>query len=167
MLAVILFSLFLVFCKFDPFFWVSSIRVSLSGLEITIDNQKKLRKLDSVSSEDVYALMYFLFHFPFMQVVRAGLNADIAPDLVANQLNVRNGALVLLVHFPLLRVPINELPSTYVRCPELVMTNYVAVRLYSPKFPIWCYRFLVTVLPPRLVYFPPQGVLLVTSYLGI
>ncbi|KHN13227.1 Protease Do-like 8, chloroplastic [Glycine soja] len=31
------------------------------------------------------------------QVVRAGLNVDIAPDLIANQLNVRNGALVLLV----------------------------------------------------------------------
>ncbi|XP_016559044.2 protease Do-like 8, chloroplastic [Capsicum annuum] len=31
------------------------------------------------------------------KVVRAGLNIDIAPDLVANQLNVRNGALVLLV----------------------------------------------------------------------
>ncbi|KAG4969755.1 hypothetical protein JHK85_036176 [Glycine max] len=30
-------------------------------------------------------------------VVRAGLNVDIAPDLIANQLNVRNGALVLLV----------------------------------------------------------------------
>ena len=31
------------------------------------------------------------------KVVRAGLNVDIAPDLIANQLNVRNGALVLLV----------------------------------------------------------------------
>ncbi|KAM3361376.1 protease Do-like 8, chloroplastic [Capsicum galapagoense] len=31
------------------------------------------------------------------KVVRAGLNIDVAPDLVANQLNVRNGALVLLV----------------------------------------------------------------------
>nr|KYP40795.1 hypothetical protein KK1_037839 [Cajanus cajan] len=30
-------------------------------------------------------------------VVRAGLNVEIAPDLIANQLNVRNGALVLLV----------------------------------------------------------------------
>ncbi|XP_075493379.1 protease Do-like 8, chloroplastic [Primulina tabacum] len=33
----------------------------------------------------------------FGKVVRAGLNIDIAPDLIANQLNVRNGALVLLV----------------------------------------------------------------------
>ncbi|KAH1215730.1 Protease Do-like 8, chloroplastic [Glycine max] len=33
----------------------------------------------------------------FGKVVRAGLNVDIAPDLIANQLNVRNGALVLLV----------------------------------------------------------------------
>lgn len=31
------------------------------------------------------------------KVVRAGLNVDIAPDLIANQLNVRNGALVLKV----------------------------------------------------------------------
>ncbi|KAF3338210.1 protease Do-like 8 [Carex littledalei] len=31
------------------------------------------------------------------RVVRAGLDIEIAPDLVANQLNVRNGALVLLV----------------------------------------------------------------------
>lgn len=33
----------------------------------------------------------------FGKVVRAGLNVDIAPDLVANQLNVRNGALILQV----------------------------------------------------------------------
>lgn len=33
----------------------------------------------------------------FGKVVRGGLNVDIAPDLIANQLNVRNGALVLLV----------------------------------------------------------------------
>ncbi|XP_027923703.1 protease Do-like 8, chloroplastic isoform X1 [Vigna unguiculata] len=33
----------------------------------------------------------------FGKVVRAGLDVDIAPDLIANQLNVRNGALVLLV----------------------------------------------------------------------
>lgn len=33
----------------------------------------------------------------FGKVVRAGLNIDIARDLIANQLNVRNGALVLLV----------------------------------------------------------------------
>ncbi|KAI9153885.1 hypothetical protein LWI28_017965 [Acer negundo] len=31
------------------------------------------------------------------KVFRAGLNVDIAPDLVANQLNVRNGALILQV----------------------------------------------------------------------
>lgn len=33
----------------------------------------------------------------FGKVVRAGLNVDYAPDLVANQLNVRNGALILQV----------------------------------------------------------------------
>ncbi|KAK9741144.1 hypothetical protein RND81_03G084900 [Saponaria officinalis] len=40
----------------------------------------------------------------FGKVVRAGLNVDIAPDLVASQLNVRNGALVL-------QVPINSLAA--------------------------------------------------------
>ncbi|KAF1879368.1 hypothetical protein Lal_00005834 [Lupinus albus] len=40
----------------------------------------------------------------FGKVVRAGLNVDIAPDLIANQLNVRNGALVLVV-------PANSLAS--------------------------------------------------------
>ncbi|KAH9618622.1 hypothetical protein KSS87_000924 [Heliosperma pusillum] len=38
------------------------------------------------------------------KVVRAGLNVDIAPDLVASQLNVRNGALVL-------QVPVNSLAA--------------------------------------------------------
>ncbi|XP_028780456.1 protease Do-like 8, chloroplastic [Neltuma alba] len=33
----------------------------------------------------------------FGKVVRAGLNVDIAPDLIASQLNVRNGALILQV----------------------------------------------------------------------
>ncbi|KAL3629363.1 Protease Do-like 8, chloroplastic [Castilleja foliolosa] len=33
----------------------------------------------------------------FGKVVRAGLNVEIAPDLIANQLNVRNGALILQV----------------------------------------------------------------------
>lgn len=33
----------------------------------------------------------------FGKVVRAGLNVEIAPDLIANQLNIRNGALILLV----------------------------------------------------------------------
>ncbi|XP_051118097.1 protease Do-like 8, chloroplastic isoform X2 [Andrographis paniculata] len=33
----------------------------------------------------------------FGKVVRAGLNVDIAPDLIANQLNVRNGVLILQV----------------------------------------------------------------------
>ncbi|XP_074286565.1 protease Do-like 8, chloroplastic isoform X2 [Silene latifolia] len=38
------------------------------------------------------------------KVVRAGLNVDIAPDLVASQLNIRNGALVL-------QVPMNSLAA--------------------------------------------------------
>jgi hypothetical protein len=37
--------------------------------------------------------------FSRAKVVRAGLDVEFAPDLVANQLNVRNGALVLLVIF--------------------------------------------------------------------
>ncbi|KDP27141.1 hypothetical protein JCGZ_19840 [Jatropha curcas] len=40
----------------------------------------------------------------FGKVVRAGLNVEIAPDLIANQLNVRNGALIL-------QVPGNSLPA--------------------------------------------------------
>ncbi|XP_061346162.1 protease Do-like 8, chloroplastic [Gastrolobium bilobum] len=40
----------------------------------------------------------------FGKVVRGGLNVDIAPDLIANQLNVRNGALVL-------KVPANSLAA--------------------------------------------------------
>ncbi|KAK7365077.1 hypothetical protein VNO80_13865 [Phaseolus coccineus] len=40
----------------------------------------------------------------FGKVVRGGLNVDVAPDLIANQLNVRNGALVL-------RVPANSLAA--------------------------------------------------------
>lgn len=31
------------------------------------------------------------------QVVRVGLDVDIAPDAIANQLNARNGALILQV----------------------------------------------------------------------
>lgn len=46
------------------------------------------------------------------KVVRAGLNADIAPDLVANQLNVRNGALVLLVPGDSLAAKAGLLPTT-------------------------------------------------------
>lgn len=42
--------------------------------------------------------MFILFLLvPPCQVVRAGLNVDIAPDLIANQLNVRYGALILQV----------------------------------------------------------------------
>ncbi|KAJ9683681.1 hypothetical protein PVL29_019312 [Vitis rotundifolia] len=46
------------------------------------------------------------------KVVRAGLNADIAPDLVANQLSVRNGALVLLVPGDSLAAKAGLLPTT-------------------------------------------------------
>jgi len=43
-------------------------------------------------------LWRILFHNLSFKVVRAGLNVDVAPDLIANQLNVRNGALVLRVN---------------------------------------------------------------------
>ncbi|KAF5725343.1 protease Do-like 8 chloroplastic [Tripterygium wilfordii] len=46
------------------------------------------------------------------KVVRAGLNVDIAPDVVANQLNVRNGALVLLVPGNSLAAKVGLLPTT-------------------------------------------------------
>lgn len=46
------------------------------------------------------------------RVVRAGLNLDIAPDLIASQLNVRNGALVLLVPANSLAAKAGILPTT-------------------------------------------------------
>ncbi|KAJ0100228.1 hypothetical protein Patl1_21919 [Pistacia atlantica] len=46
------------------------------------------------------------------KVVRAGLNLDIAPDLVANQLNVRNGAVVLQVPANSLAAKAGILPTT-------------------------------------------------------
>ncbi|CAI9283202.1 unnamed protein product [Lactuca saligna] len=48
----------------------------------------------------------------FGKVVRAGLNIEIAPDVVANQLNVRNGALVLLVPTNSPAAKIGLLPTT-------------------------------------------------------
>ncbi|KAF6136662.1 hypothetical protein GIB67_016118 [Kingdonia uniflora] len=48
----------------------------------------------------------------FGKVVRAGLNLEIAPDLVANQLNVRNGALVLQVPGNSLAAKAGILPTT-------------------------------------------------------
>nr|GLL26609.1 protease Do-like 8, chloroplastic isoform X2 [Ipomoea trifida] len=46
------------------------------------------------------------------KVVRAGLNIDFAPDAIANQLNVRNGALVLLVPGNSLAAKAGILPTT-------------------------------------------------------
>ncbi|XP_058096510.1 protease Do-like 8, chloroplastic isoform X1 [Magnolia sinica] len=48
----------------------------------------------------------------FGKVVRAGLNLEIAPDLVANQLNVRNGALVLQVPRNSLAAKAGLVPTT-------------------------------------------------------
>ncbi|CAK9178943.1 unnamed protein product [Ilex paraguariensis] len=48
----------------------------------------------------------------FGKVVRAGLNVDIAPDLIANQLNVRNGALILQVPLNSLAAKAGLLPTT-------------------------------------------------------
>ncbi|GAV58113.1 PDZ_2 domain-containing protein/Trypsin_2 domain-containing protein [Cephalotus follicularis] len=48
----------------------------------------------------------------FGKVARAGLNVDIAPDLVANQLNVRNGALILLIPGNSLAAKAGLLPTT-------------------------------------------------------
>ncbi|KAM7506742.1 hypothetical protein LguiA_017195 [Lonicera macranthoides] len=48
----------------------------------------------------------------FGKVFRAGLNVDFAPDLVANQLNVRNGALVLQVPANSLAAKVGLLPTT-------------------------------------------------------
>lgn len=48
----------------------------------------------------------------FGKAVRAGLNLEIAPDLVANQLNVRNGVLVLQVASNSLAAKAGILPTT-------------------------------------------------------
>ncbi|KAJ4974450.1 hypothetical protein NE237_007624 [Protea cynaroides] len=48
----------------------------------------------------------------FGKAIRAGLNVEIAPDLVANQLNVRNGALVLQVPGDSLAAKAGLLPTT-------------------------------------------------------
>ncbi|KAK6155097.1 hypothetical protein DH2020_009345 [Rehmannia glutinosa] len=48
----------------------------------------------------------------FGKVVRAGLNVDIAPDPIANQLNVRNGALILQVPGDSLAAKAGLVPTT-------------------------------------------------------
>uniref|UniRef100_A0A6M2FBR5 PDZ domain-containing protein n=1 Tax=Populus davidiana TaxID=266767 RepID=A0A6M2FBR5_9ROSI len=48
----------------------------------------------------------------FSKVVRAGLNIDIAPDVIANQLNVRNGALILQVPGNSLAAKAGLVPTT-------------------------------------------------------
>ncbi|KAL1538690.1 Protease Do-like 8, chloroplastic, variant 3 [Salvia divinorum] len=48
----------------------------------------------------------------FGKVVRAGLNVEIAPDLIASQLNVRKGALILLVPKDSLAAKAGLLPTT-------------------------------------------------------
>ncbi|KAM5581418.1 protease Do-like 8, chloroplastic [Rosa sericea] len=48
----------------------------------------------------------------FGKVVRAGLNVDIAPDLIANQLNVRYGALILQVPKNSVAAKAGLLPTT-------------------------------------------------------
>ncbi|KAI3784824.1 hypothetical protein L1987_43930 [Smallanthus sonchifolius] len=48
----------------------------------------------------------------FGKVVRAGLNVEIAPDLIANQLNVRNGALILQVPANSPAAKVGLLPTT-------------------------------------------------------
>ncbi|OAY70723.1 protease Do-like 8, chloroplastic isoform X1 [Ananas comosus] len=48
----------------------------------------------------------------FGRAVRAGLNVEIAPDLIANQLNVRNGALVLQVPANSFAAKAGLLPTT-------------------------------------------------------
>ncbi|KAF2299204.1 hypothetical protein GH714_030957 [Hevea brasiliensis] len=48
----------------------------------------------------------------FGKVVRAGLNVEIAPDLVSNQLNIRNGALILQVPGNSLAAKAGLLPTT-------------------------------------------------------
>lgn len=83
------------------------------------------------------------------QVLRAGLNIEIAPDLIANQLNVRNGALVLLVHFCHYDPGGGETVSFRVK-----LTLYLS----SESIPA-LFRYLEIVLQRKLDFFLLPGVL--------
>lgn len=62
----------------------------------------------------------------FGKVVRAGLNIEIAPDLIANQLNVRNGALVLQVPGNSLAAKAGLRPTTRGFAGKIVLGDIVA-----------------------------------------
>ncbi|KAF6160031.1 hypothetical protein GIB67_033115 [Kingdonia uniflora] len=62
----------------------------------------------------------------FNKVVGAGLNLEIAPDLVANQLNVRNGALVLQVPGNSLAAKAGILPTTRGFAGNIVLGDVIA-----------------------------------------
>jgi hypothetical protein len=57
-----------------------------------------------VNSDKSFYVLYFILvclsyaDIPSLKVRRAGLNVDFAPDPIAYQLNVRNGALILKVN---------------------------------------------------------------------
>ncbi|KAG6719742.1 hypothetical protein I3842_03G022500 [Carya illinoinensis] len=79
----------------------------------------------------------------FGKVVRAGLNVDIAPDLVANQLNVRNGALVLLVPGNSLAAKAGLLPTTRGFAGNIVLGDIIvavdnkSVKSKAELYKIW------------------------------
>ncbi|MBA0712364.1 hypothetical protein Golax_011471 [Gossypium laxum] len=61
----------------------------------------------------------------FGKVVRAGLNIEIAPDLIANQLNVRKGALILQVPSNGLAAKAGLLPTTRGFAGNLVLGDII------------------------------------------
>ncbi|MBA0799536.1 hypothetical protein Gohar_010048, partial [Gossypium harknessii] len=61
----------------------------------------------------------------FGKVVRAGLNIEIAPDLIANQLNVRKGALILQVPSNGLAAKAGLLPTTRGFAGNLILGDIV------------------------------------------
>ncbi|KAL8231515.1 hypothetical protein R6Q57_001293 [Mikania cordata] len=67
----------------------------------------------------------------FGKVVRAGLNVDIAPDLIANQLNVRNGALILQVPAS---VKVGLLPTTRGFAGNIVLGDIIAAVDNKPVY---------------------------------
>ncbi|KAL0332068.1 UNVERIFIED_CONTAM: Protease Do-like 8, chloroplastic [Sesamum calycinum] len=97
---------------------------------------------DSASADPVWQVHIW--------VVRAGLNVEIAPDLIANQLNVRNGALILQV----LSGP--QYANGYTGAASImILTNGTSLMLRL----LQCHRFLETQLAAK-AGLPLQGVLL-------
>lgn len=89
-----------------------------------------------------YIHLIFESMFHQFKVVRAGLNVDIAPDLTANQLNVRNGALILQVY---------ESMRFFFLVPQLSFVFIAASKsFFFNSLQLLFLRFLQIVLLPKL-----------------